>query len=441
MLAEASDRLQEMRNWLSSSSQTDAFIGPVRIAIDPEDPSSRSLQATNNIPAQTSILRIPPTHVITSQKVKQQSFVREILGKATEDSLDARLPDTTTDSAAIILFLLAELSKNDSSFWYPWFQSLPKAFFTPLTESSESRLMELLFGSPALALVKGLREEMREMYDDWFIPYAQIKFPEIFLANFCTFERFMYAHAILESRAFKIDDLTVLAPFADMANHACGGSRVCNTRVRGWVIEGSVDGLGLEFLTKDQPVDNGEEVCISYGQLANWELLVHFGFSLRDNLDDGVVIELEADDKDPMDVAMSKMIILFTACGRERLNFKLTASDALPQELLICARVLLLEGDELSNGSRRDFSKCISVRNERAVVNWLREIFQRLLDDCDMSDDDDNVDQHREEQEAYRRFRNHCRVYVQSLRQVYCSGLAKLDELERSICGDQDNTG
>lgn len=301
--------------------------------------------------------------------------------------------------------------------------------------------MEVLLGTPALALVQGLRVEMREMYDDWFVPYAINKFPVIFPVAFCTFEKFMYAHAILESRAFKIDGITILAPFADMANHACVDSHACNTRVRGWVTEDSVDDLGLEFLTKNQPIENGQELCISYGQLANWELLVHFGFSLRENLDDGVVIELEADDDDSVEVSMSKMIILFTACGRDRLDFKLTANDALPQELLKCARVLLLEGDELSNGSRRDYSKRISLRNERAVFNWLRDILQRLLADCDISDDDEIVDRNSDEQEGYGRFRNHCRVYVQSLIHVLRSGLAKVDDLEQAICDDQDNTG
>lgn len=423
------DRLHPLHTWIKSSG---TFIGSSRIASDKQDPSLHSLQASSDIPADTAFLRIPNSHLITSTLARNHTQVNLILQRAADDHLDEQMPDTTKDSAALILFLLAELNQKEASFWKPWFDSLPSKFVTPLT-APEDRVLDMLAGTPALPFVQTLRTEMREMYDDWFIPYAVTRFPDTFPASICTFDTFMYAHAILESRAFLIDDITILAPFADMANHACSDSPRHNSRVRGWVTADAVENLGLEVLTRDKHVNSGQELCISYGCLANWQLLVHFGFALPVNGDDGFVIQLEADDDDDGNLAIAKMIILYAVCHKPSLNFTLTLDNPLPDLLLKCARILLLEQDEIGDGVRGNYSSAVSPRNERAVIKWLRGIIQRLLEDCEIAEDDERFQRQDGEDQNDVRLRSYCRIYVELIICLLQKTLEKINSLEGEI--------
>lgn len=423
-------QFQNLRDWILASG---AEIQDITISSSPEEETYRWLEATENVKSGNLLIRLPSTHLITTKTARNATFVNDILRKAEEDGLDARLPNATEDSAAVMLFLLAELSKGNASFWHPWLQSLPKYFATPLLIEAD-RVDDMLDGTPVLPFVQILRSELRELYDDWFVPYALNKYPKVFDANLCTYNFFLYTHAVFESRAFTIDGVTVLAPFADMANHAPRESSACNARVRGWVMEDNPEALGLELYAGDRDIDVGDEIRICYGSLTNWELLVHFGFvDKTPNPDDSVVVQLEAGEDDDPKEEMRRLLILQIIFGKSVFAFPLTLDDPLPKDLVKCARILLLEGSEMDGGIRTDYNEIVSQRNERAVVVRLRDIIDGIFvenheEDADMDESMDlEDDRHAKQLQVY------CRRYIASITEILQRARATIDALENGI--------
>lgn len=419
---------KRLQDWLLNSG---SLIQNVTIAFDEHDAACRRLQATANVDPGSALIRIPPNRLITVKTAHSCKFVNEILTKAAEDGLDTRLPNATEDSAAIMLLLLAELSKGKSSPWHPWLDSLPSRFVTPLTVD-EDVIFEALEGTPALSLVQVLRVELRELYDEWFVPYALKKYPHVFDYKRCSYDGFLYAHAVFESRAFKIDNTTVLAPFADMANHAGRGTSACNARVRGWAMEEAPDALGLELYVGNCPINNGDEIRICYGSLANWELLVHFGFvDSALNPDDSVVVQLEGTEDGDLKDDMRRLLILQVVCGDSSFDFSLSLNDPLPTDLVKCARVLLLQGSDLDGGIHTNYDQMVSVENERAVIDRLNCIIDGLsLDPDESHDSEDGSDT---DDETTKQLLRNCKRYVVSLIEIANKARVAIDKLESSV--------
>lgn len=256
----------------------------------------------------------------------------------------------------------------------------------------------------------------------------------MFDANVCTYDFFLYAHAVFESRAFTIDGVTVLAPFADMANHAPRESAACNARVRGWVMEDNPEALGLELYAGDRNLDVGDEVRICYGSLANWQLLVHFGFvDKTPNPDDSVVVQLEAgEDEDPKE-EMRRLLILQIIFGKSVFDFPLTLNDPLPKDLVKCARILLLDGPEMDGGIRTDYNEIVSQRNERAVVVRLRDIIDGICVENheEEADIDEKVDP--EDDQLANRLQVYCKRYIASITEIMQRARVAINALENGI--------
>ncbi|PXF46051.1 N-lysine methyltransferase SETD6 [Gracilariopsis chorda] len=227
-------------------------------------------------------------------------------------------------------------------------------------------------GARALWRCVALRAELTEMYHSWFIPYAVRAYPRLFPPHICTFHLFQYAHSVIESRSFRIQHLTMLAPFADMANHAPAHTQLCNAKVRGYAFQHDPT-IGLE-LYASRPIAPGEQICISYGALKNWQLLLHYGFALADNPDDGIDVSLQA----PEQTMVATTLVLHLALGYTDLDFTLTLGDPLPQEMLIALRIIVLNDEERSQAATTDFTKLVSDRNERGVLQYLRSLLDAL---------------------------------------------------------------
>lgn len=430
-MGENQKQYQSLCNWILAGG---AEIRDVSISSSSQKETYRWLEATKSIKSGSLLIRIPSTHLITTKTARNAPYVNDILSRAAEDGLDARLPNAMEDSAAVMLFLLAELSKGDASFWRPWFQSLPTYFSTPLIVEAD-RVDEMLDGTPALPFIQILRAELRELYDEWFVPYALNKHPKVFDPNLCSYEFFLYAHAIFESRAFIINGLTVLAPFADMANHAPRESVACNARVRGWAMEESPDAIGLELYVGDRDISAGEEIRICYGSLANWELLVHFGFvDSTPNPDDSVVIQLEAEGDDDPKEEMRRLLILQVVCGERAFDFPLTLDDPLPTDLVKCARILLLEGSEMDGGIRTNYDEIVSQRNEGAVVVRLRDLIDSISVEHHLEKGADiDGGENSEDDRLAKQLQEHCNRYIVSIAEITRRASVAIDALESGI--------
>lgn len=423
--------LANLRTWLESGG---AYVGAVRVSSSPSNPVNRHLEATTSLRAGTPFLRIPPSHLITDQSARAAPHVRAVLDATAAAGLQDRLPDVTSDSAAILLFVLAELVRGPSSKFYPWLSTLPESVATPLTQPGDV-VSGLLSGSPVLPLVETLRTELIELYTDWFLPFAAAKHPDSFPRDVCTPKLFAHAHSIVESRAFQIDTRTLLAPFADMCNHAPRASPTCTARARGWATDDAPNALGLELLVADGvDIEAGTELCISYGAMPNWQLLVHYGFAMRRSTDDSIAISLERPGDDPTEdpaLILRRLLVLRAALGVDPdaggLDFVMTHAQPLPREMLRVARVLLMDSDEIAgNGAKRDFDKMVTPRNERAVVDRLRSMVHALLQEMDDKDDDG----FEEVPGADRGFMGFCRTYIDGTLEILRAASGSLEVME-----------
>lgn len=435
-----SREFESLQSWLQ---QGGVHIGPVRIKTT--NSGERCLEASETIPPNTPFLRVPSSHLISDRSAKSTPYISSILSAAREAGLHERLPDAANESAALILYLIAELAKGDQSFWSPWFNSLPRHFHTPINYASDL-VEDLLEGSSVSPLVDTLRTELEEMYKDWFVPFAVEADAENYPRAKCTYELFIRAHSIIESRSFKIDDATMLVPFADMANHAPRDTPMHNSRARGWMFEGNANDLGLEMHTGDNGAVEGDQLCISYGRLPNWQMLVHYGFTIMPNPDDEIVISLQMPEEDQEEY-LQKTIVLHVVLGDAVLDHAISAAKPLPADLLAATRILLAEGDELKDAVRKDFRKPVSVRNEKAVVQQLRSLVHSLLDSIDLCDGtiDNNVNEERErsndEDNSRTVFSRFCSIYINSQIDIMKRTLNALNQVESDILTEEVSNG
>eukprot|EP00171_Calliarthron_tuberculosum_P014126 IDg14126t1 len=305
------------------------------VAVVEHDDNNRIMVATRELQPDHVVLRIPNSQLVTARRARACAPVAAVLSAVTAANLTDRLPDATGDDAAINLYLLHELARGEESELAPWFASMPSVFETPLTVD-EDDLYQFLSGSPALYLALRLREELREMYDEWLLPYAVNAHSDAFPPDKCTFDRFMYVHSLCDSRAFRVDDVTLLAPFADMANHRTLNTPAVNLRARGWRVIDTPDQLGLElYVASSVPVPVGSEMCISYGAFPNGQLLLHYGFAVPDCPADTLPITLGMPDDICPELPTKKLIFLqLDRSGLISLNFELAVEDPLPKGLL-----------------------------------------------------------------------------------------------------------
>lgn len=431
------ENLQSLLAWVHESS--DACVSAVQIETD-EVTNERSLRSTRPIRQGETIVRIPPSHLITTTKAKADPLVRRILDETKSSGISNTLPDTVSDSAALLLFLLKERSKGSESFWHAWFNSLPRKFISPLTVSDELQLDDHLTSTPAHPFVTQLRAELREMYEQWFVPFVLKRYAADFCADLCGFNDsgFLYAHAVIESRTFRLNSHSdvMISPLIDMANHSFS----CNARTQGWVLEGEAEnGPGLELVAKQDVASVGDEICISYGNLANWELLVHFGFALEHNPFDGIVVQVEAEEvnkDEDFETNMKKLIILNVQVPEFDLGFNLSKENALPDDLVRGARILMSTEKEMEGGAKKDFGQMISAENEKIVLRWLKSIVNTVMPDVleeeDMEDMEDG-EEGRKGMQDVKKLWKFCDMYVQSVRAIVELSNVEIGKLESKM--------
>lgn len=178
-------------------------------------------------------------------------------------------------SPTIIMALhLMNEKLNPNSFYTPWISVLPETFETPLFWGEED--LAKLQGSTILSVVKRRQETMQADYTALFdILFAD--YPQIFTREQYTFAAFQWALSTVWSRSFVFNIegqlVPVIVPFADCFEH------------------GNVDSsFSLEEsekvfrITVAKPQKAGEKVYISLGAKPNSQLLMNYGFVLRDNL-------------------------------------------------------------------------------------------------------------------------------------------------------------
>ncbi|UJR23556.1 hypothetical protein I4U23_026544 [Adineta vaga] len=280
----------------------------------------------------------------------------------TTDILERSEDHIDQETLILSLFLLHERSKGIQSHWYPYIQLLPQTFSTPLFHKED-----YLEYTPVFYLSQTMHHSMSEVCD---------------LINSKTFtlEDFLWAYTVIGSRAFKIPELgTTLIPLADLANHV-SFAQEANLVTKG--IDKQTDRFIL--VTTEKKIVKGEEICIRYNELANWQLLLYYGFAIENNAFDSFFLQLKMDPNDTYEMEMKKTLLL-NLNEDFFLDHELQIVEDEPiidAHLLATLRLILMTNEELDqyNISNLDdlLSSIVNVDNERRVLNKLQDILNEF---------------------------------------------------------------
>ena len=327
--------------------------------------SGRGLLARKEIQQGESIVSVPPVCLMTRARAV------ETLGERV-------VPETMGDYVALALLLIQERAKGDKSFWAPYIKILPTVEEVGQTWTWPQEDLDMLKGSGVVDASLNLR---RKLQADFAQVEAQTIGPNGLEQSAFTWEAWEWAFSMLFSRAINLRETEELAlvPYADLLNH----SPYCSSYFFYNKIPLSND--REVTLYADRSYAKNDQVLISYGQKANSELILLYGFVVDRNLFDEVDITVSLDTEDPRyeeKVAFLKMQGLKPA-----MQFPLLIdrySSELMQFLRLCCVTPAMGAlDEYRYADR------VSLQNERNAFTVLRDGCYAALAGYESSEEDD----------------------------------------------------
>ncbi|CAE7308108.1 LSMT-L, partial [Symbiodinium pilosum] len=283
--------LEQNGVWLSETASWGQPAAGVSMAVETREQtenevSGRGLVARRDIEQYEDLARVPQKLLLT----KEQS--REIFGEECISSSMSEYP-------AIALQLIHEkFVMKEESFWAPYISVLPSTEEIGASFSwPDEELDTLLNGSISRNMSIYLKDQVREEFEKFQATIFQ-KFPDKFPSDAFTHENYVWAYAVLFSRAVRLDfpdgpdeeDMVALVPYIDLINHNPNSE----SRIRG-VSEGAdVPGISSTeryvVVRSDRYYNKYEQIYISYGRKSNAQLLMLYGFSMERNTQDFVTI-------------------------------------------------------------------------------------------------------------------------------------------------------
>ncbi|RUS17016.1 hypothetical protein BC937DRAFT_90534 [Endogone sp. FLAS-F59071] len=397
--------MELFERWLDSHKVKHA----VKVDTYVEDGGYCLVAAKDLSPGETT-LEIPEHLFMSYQSAKQASSfadVYRILSLESKDpmnllNLDDIYDSITQETLILMLFLLHERSKRDTSLWHPYINLLPCAFSTPLFFTPIE--LSLLEASPIRDLALSIRRSLHEIHAQVVPPLVRT-FGDTFLhPSDATLESFMWAYTVIESRAFKLNLTgsdsstttttttvpaltTVLVPCADLANHVA-------TIPSATLHSKDFDPVARTFqiACADVGARVGEELTLRYNNLANWQLLLHYGFTMLDNPFDRVNLsfEIPTDAADPRAEVRKAVLLRLGESAGLGLEHSVQAAGVAGTERVIgeglmgSLRLLLMSAEELERWDVNNLDKLVggpaSEGNEEAVLETLRNLFEGMRD-------------------------------------------------------------
>ncbi|KAI8339912.1 hypothetical protein BC941DRAFT_418911 [Chlamydoabsidia padenii] len=258
------------------------------ISIKPTAYSGHGLFLDTTCDDMAPLVHIPSHLLITSTRL----LTHPSTSKAFIDCLETTLQPNSlplkdriklpgNEKTCLRLFLAYELNQaQDSSFWQPYMKNLPpRSFFEKhhvLFLDPDGDEDNFVFGLlEGTSLASSIRAKRTSLQREWQRLRDLVSWD-------LTLEDWIYADVLVWSRVVGLADEEGLAmiPFFDFANHRMDP----NLR---WQL--SSDNSGLDLVPFDTPISSGEELCLSYGDKSNQELLFLHGFTLADNPTQGQV--------------------------------------------------------------------------------------------------------------------------------------------------------
>lgn len=244
-----------------------------------EEEGCFGVTASNDTQSMTRVLKVPNKLIFSSKRIRQKfetSFGDDLLPAI--QHIQATQYRSQLSHFFLYLKVLVEYEKHDNSFWYPWFQSLPRVFDTAIAMDEE----ELEWLPPyAWALSNVERKHLSEFHQ------ALQMVPEHILSNRVVKDTELteWAFQVVFTRAWRYpedekrhkendakddphDERCDIVPFGDMLNH-CSNKNL--------ELDYDADDNFLAYTAHD--IKAGSPLHISYGRPTNpYRFLTIFGF-------------------------------------------------------------------------------------------------------------------------------------------------------------------
>lgn len=292
--------------------------------------TGRGLAAANDIGRNDVVLRLPWKMILSVHKAQESPALAHIF-KVLELDEDSML----------MVFTLYERFVNPSSYWKPYWDSLPATVDSGLYFTA-SELSTFLDSNPLQMEILSMREHLMETYEQ-MIPKLVQAYPDLFPASLMTWENFVWVRSMFDSRGFHLDiqgkTYNCLLPLVDFLNNhnitLLEGSGVLQEPDRDYVIRTLV------------PLKPGQQVFMNYGSFSHRELLLFYGYESSGgdcNSYDVYPLDLEVPDDDgyaPLRSALLQKIGL-------SVEHYLKKDKPIPLRLLATMRVFLLPSSKVA---------------------------------------------------------------------------------------------
>ncbi|XP_071113337.1 SET domain-containing protein 4-like [Haliotis cracherodii] len=325
--------------------------------------TGRGLRTNKAIHKGEIIVSIPECALITPDTV----FTSDI-GQVLKECVPPLTPQRV-----LSVFLVWEAEKGTTSFWYPYIQTLPPTFSTPLyfTRQELARL-------PPNVYLKSNTEQTR----------VQDIFENIrdFLRKHCsdydilTYEKFRWAWCVVNTRSVYVKTLespylsktdsetnVALAPYLDLLNHSAEAK-----------MEARLNGQSgrYEIVTCDS-YRKYDQVFIHYNPHSNDQLFVEYGFTLPANPFN--VYEFTADDLEILRSSVSNWDRKMDIIADLKLKNDLTCSiDEMSWNLHTLLRITAMSCEELQRWSAVYMGE-VSQENEVKTRNFAKVLIKMAL--------------------------------------------------------------
>ena len=309
----------------------------------------RGIIATDNIKKNDILIKIPKDFLITLEEAENNNkdlFTEEIKKELSSPS-----------HCILSYFLLKEIEKGEKSKWYYYFQFLPKSYLNFPIFYTEKEL-NILEGTKFKKLINEKKEEIKKDY--------KILCQKIELFSQYSFEQFCKIRCIISSRLFgliiKGKKNDIIAPFADLLNHK-------RSRDTKWFFSENENYFGIIALKN---INKGFQVYDSYGRKSNLRYLLNYGFTIENNEDDDIQIQISLDSKC---INFQQKINLVSIFPKRIFYLSKNIEDIQTFQFFSFVRLLIYDG----NVENVNFNFPISFQNEIQVLKKIIEIINLEL--------------------------------------------------------------
>ncbi|KAK6461208.1 hypothetical protein DFJ63DRAFT_219278 [Scheffersomyces coipomensis] len=374
----------------------------------------------------------------------------------------------TSNINSLLKIYLSKARTDSSSFFKPYLTLLPSLYQinSPYTWNTQDK--DLLKGTN---LGNSLKENLTQLIEEWWqiinlIPdtitkptdhfinmkfYYEYKFykPEDFdtyfeeeskkIDNWTSFPNYLWSSLILKSRSFPRyllknakdseskdikQDEAMLLPLIDLLNHDP------KAKVN-WIVDAESDTFNFK---SDNPVD-GEQLYNNYGMKGNEELLLAYGFALKDNAADSVALKIKidsqlVDDIEKYGIQLPSIEDYTTSVVRKDSSIATTTNKSYEDGVLY-----FITNDNLSINliqifqylvkNRWETNGEITLRMQLAGLNHLRSALESKLALIDSKSIPASSANH-----------SNIKIYIDSQVKIYKSTIKRVKHLEKELIGN-----